>query len=100
MSRSDGRATLQNFQDFAQNIENCMRKLNIYAFLPLFSFFFFTIHTYYVILGVNFALFSSAKFLKLKFGPRKKSTFRMSGVPLDLGTETRNSLDPLHQSAT
>ena len=67
MSRSHGRATLQNFQELAQNLENCMSKLKNYAF-NLFFFFFFMIHTYYVILFVIFALFRA----------QKKSTFRMS----------------------
>ena len=56
--------------------QNCMRKLKTFAFYPLF-FFFFMIHTYYVILGVFFELF-----LKLKFLPHKKFTFRMSASPL------------------
>ena len=56
MSRSQGRATAQNFTEFAQNLENGMCKLKIYAFYPLFMFFFLIIHTYYVILGVTLFL--------------------------------------------
>ena len=40
MSQSHGRAITQNFQEFAQNLENCMRKLKIYSFSPLFFIFF------------------------------------------------------------
>ena len=61
MSRSHGRATAQNFLEFAQNLEHCMRKLKIYAFNLLFSFF-FMIHIYYVSLGVVFALFLEQNF--------------------------------------
>ena len=32
MSRSQGHATAQHFPEFAQNLENCLRKLKIYAF--------------------------------------------------------------------
>ena len=56
MSWSQDRATAQNFPEFAQNLENCMRKQKN-AFLPLYLFFFFVmIHTYYVILGMIFTL--------------------------------------------
>ena len=55
MSRSHGRATAQNFKGFAQILENCVRKLKNYAFQPIF-------HTYYVILGVTFALFLAQNF--------------------------------------
>ena len=58
MSRSHGRVTVQNFPGFAQNLENFMRKLKIIAF----QFFFFIIHTYYVILGVISPLFLAQNF--------------------------------------
>ena len=77
MSRSHGRATAQSFPEFAQNLENCMRKLTIYAFKPFFHFF-FMIPTNYVGLGVIFALFL-AQNLTIKV-----STYRMSAVGLGI----------------
>ena len=49
-------------------------------FNDFFSFFFFyIIHTNYVVLGVIYALFLAQNF-KLEFDRAKKSTFRMSGL--------------------
>ena len=58
MSRSNGRATAQKISEFAQNLDNCMRKLKKYMHVNLF----FMIHKYYVILGVIFALFLAQHF--------------------------------------
>ena len=60
MSRSHGRATAQDFPDFAQNLEICMQKLKNYSFKPLLPFF-FMIHTYYAIFGLILALFLAQK---------------------------------------
>ena len=57
MSRSHGGATAQNFPDFVQNLEICMRKQFFLFYFNIFQTFFFMIHTYYVIFGVIFALF-------------------------------------------
>ena len=76
MSRSHGRATAQNFPDFAQNLEIFMRKLRMYAFTPQYTFFHQDSHIlcdFCVIL----ALFLAQTFQKLSFDHAKKSTFRM-----------------------
>ena len=39
ISRSHGRATVQKNSEFAQNLENCLRELEIYAFTLSFCFF-------------------------------------------------------------
>ena len=62
MSRSHGRTTAQNFPEFAQNLDYCIYELIFFAFQPLFVVFFFLIPTYYVILGVIFALFHLQNF--------------------------------------
>ena len=53
---------MQNFPDFAQNLEIFMRKLRMYVFAPLYN----------VIFGMIFALNLA----------HKKFTFRMSGLEL------------------
>ena len=63
MSRSCGRATAQNFPEFAQNLENCMRKpIFFFSILTTFSVFFYIIHKYYVLLDVIIALFLAQNF--------------------------------------
>ena len=57
MSRLHGRLTAQNFLEFAQNLENCMRNTKNVCISTSFFSFFFMIHIYYVSLGVVFALF-------------------------------------------
>ena len=66
------------FPDFGLILEIFMRKLRMFAFTPLFPFFFVMINTYYVISCVIFGLFLVQKFQKLSFDLTKKSTFRMS----------------------
>ena len=63
---------MQNFPDFAQNLEIFMRKLRMYAFTPLYN----------VIIGMIFALYLAQKFQKLSFDRTKFVTFRMSGLDL------------------
>ena len=62
------RATAQNFPDFAQNLEICMRKPRFFSssIFNLFYSFCLMIHTYYVIFCVTFALFLVQNF-KIKF---------------------------------
>ena len=57
MSQSHSCATVQNFPDFAQNLDICTYKLNSYAFSLLLHFFPFMCHIYYVNLCVIYALF-------------------------------------------
>ena len=61
MSRSHGRASAQNFPDFAQNLEIFMRKLRTYAFTPHFTFL---LHDSHILCDfcVIFALFLAQKF--------------------------------------
>ena len=55
MSRSHGRAIAQNFNEFAQILDYYMGKLKKICILTYF-------YTYYVILGVIFALFLTQNF--------------------------------------
>ena len=59
-----GRATAQNFPDFAQNLEIFMRKPIFFVYIFYSSCF--MINTNYVIFGVIFVLFLRT-ILKLKF---------------------------------
>ena len=74
MSRSRGRATAQNFAEFAQNLEMCTPKLENSWIFTIFTCF----CTFYVTFRVFCVHFLAQFFLKLSFGRAKKSTFRMS----------------------
>ena len=50
-------ATAQNFPDFPQNLEICMRKLKIDAFKSFFTIFLFMIHKCYVLFFAIFKFF-------------------------------------------
>ena len=71
MSRSHDRAIAQNLKEFAQILENCMRKLKKYPFLT------YIFHKYYVILGVIFALFLAKKFKNNVLTTQKHSCFQI-----------------------
>jgi hypothetical protein len=62
MSQFYDRATMQNFPDFAQNLEIFMNKLRIYAFTPLFTVL---LHDSHIL--CDFCPFSWAKISKIKF---------------------------------
>ena len=79
MSRSHGRATAQNFAEFAQNLEMCTPKLENSCIFTIFTCF----CTFYVTFRVFFVHFLAQFFLKLSFDRAKKSTFRMSGTVMD-----------------
>ena len=74
MSRSHGRATTQNFAEFAQNLEMYTPKLEKSCSFTIFTCF----CTFYVTFQVFFVHFLAQFFLKLSFDRTKKSTFRMS----------------------
>ena len=75
MSRSKGCATAENIPECVQNLENCMPKLEIYAFQPFFFSFFFTIPTYYMVLCVPFTLFLAQNFKTKVWTTQKKINF-------------------------
>ena len=76
MSRSHGRATAQNFAEFAQNLEICTPKLKNSCIFTIFTCF----CTFYVTFWVFFMHFLAQLFQKLSSDRAKKSTFRMSGA--------------------
>ena len=68
MSRSHGRATAQNFTEFAQSLEMCTPKLESHAFLPFLHVF----APFYVTFLVFFVYFLAQFFLKLGFDHANK----------------------------
>ena len=80
MSRSHGRATAQNFAEFAQNLEICTPKLKNSCIFTIFTCF----CTFYVTFLVFVMHFLAQLFQKLSSDRAKKSTFRMSALRLQL----------------
>ena len=78
MSRSHDSATAQHFPEFAQNFENYMRKLKIYAFNIFLGVFFKDSHIL-CDFRCDLLTFFCAKFQNQSFDRAKRSTFRMSG---------------------